>query len=83
VTFGKTATASYAWSSPGKRTMIDNFLEETLATSTVGTDAAAAPCTAAPELDCEPHDAQITPAALSTAIQENPIRVMPLLLGVR
>src|SRR5437879_4924640 len=63
--------------------MIDNFLEETLATSTVVTDAAAAPCPAAPELDCEPHDAQITPAALSTTIQENPICFIPLLLGVR
>src|SRR5579864_3011492 len=63
--------------------MIDNFFEETFATSTVGTDAAAVPGAVAPELDCEPHDAQNTIAALRMEIHKKPIRVMPLLPGVR
>jgi hypothetical protein len=79
VTFGKTATASYGCISPGRRTVIDSFLEETLTTSTVG--AGGVPGAAVPELEFEPHDAQSPIAALRTAIHGNWFRIMPSFLS--
>src|SRR5260370_35132806 len=57
VTLGKTATTSYACSSPGKRTAKASFLDRTFVTSTVGAAAAgpSAPAAIAEETECGPH----------------------------
>src|SRR5215467_12567779 len=78
VTFGKTATNSYACSSPGKRVVMDSFFDATFTISTVGVAAAEA-CAFVLELVFEPHDTHPQLVATSTQVDTIRNRFMPFL----
>src|SRR5262249_41677582 len=80
VTFGNTATDSYACSSPGSLTVMASFLDVTFTTSTGG--GAAEEAWAAPGLVFDPHEAQISRAMLKTRKTEIQFRLMPRLRSV-
>src|SRR5262249_12505016 len=67
-------------SSPGRRTVMANFLDVTFTTSTEG--GAAEAWGAAPELVFDPHEAQISRAMLRARKPEIQFRLMPLLRAV-